>query len=991
MKKIIYLLVICSVVSSLFAAEFDLKTRTGAPFTSAGQKIEPVQKDGKAALLFSWDASKKRWAEFGWIGTKALPFFRTLTVKVSVAAGEKSTPKIIDLRLVDREGEVFQFPATARFDELGRATLTYTILHDGKVGGSWLSGKNAKKNGKIDQPVRLYGLAFDYPSDSGEGEIFITKIEEKTTPLTGEAVRNIPPPFEFHLVTGHPVRLVSTYCYAEIFNPTDAEHAFQVKFTVRDAGGNIIGRPTERKDSIGRRSRRFFALPIPKKFGLYRVEAEITSNAIPNGQMNVTRSFAFFKPATLDLPYQEGNFRFGVQTHWKQDPTTWTTEADACRTAGISFIRDEVGIGSIWPGKNTWRYGLKTLPMDVFLSRGIKTVLLINGSAPWANQNPQDPQLKQRPWAGMPRLDLWRTFCAEVFQKFGGKVDHFEIWNEPDLMTFAVFSPEEYHQLAEIAREEIKKHAPHAKLMSAGFCNFNEKGQFQERAMTLCKDLFDIHCFHGHGPQSGFASIIDRKLLPMRERIGIAGTMPWYAHETALTSTGFGESAQAEALFQKLLFAWSRGSIGYTWYDLRNDGFDPGNPEHNYGMLTNDYYPKEVYVVYNTLTTLFGGDTKFLRTLVDDRQMSVLLFGRERDLLLPVWLKTPHQRAKELHLKTDANQVERIDLAGNITALAKKGDLVRCPISKTPFTIRLRNASQIAIRPNGLSAVSSPVLLASSTPSIVEFFAFNPDEKQQTMTLTAFAPEGIRAELPAKLTLAPQERKNFKAILHGSSESPKTVRQTLRVAYSLTNGEKDECSVLLLPLFLPEREFTAKPYAQLNRRDQLVELFDADPGNVFRLRKNDDDLSAKIFLADNGTDLNIKVVVTDDEHRPSNRADSIWKGDSLQLLFAFDSGKKVLEIGCALGEDGKQLQHCWSGSATFRSNVTRSGKTTTYLVSIPWPQLHGTANERFSFNALVNESDSDRRESFLRLAPGAGDGTDSTVWPVIGQSKRADR
>ncbi|MEI3001775.1 MAG: hypothetical protein V8T86_12910 [Victivallis sp.] len=42
------------------------------------------------------------------------------------------------------------------------------------------------------------------------------------------------------------------------------------------------------------------------------------------------------------------------------------------------------------------------------------------------------------------------------------------------------------------------------------------------------------------------------------------------------------ERNQAITLFKKLLFAWSRGSIGYTWYDLRNDiGYYRVDGEHN--------------------------------------------------------------------------------------------------------------------------------------------------------------------------------------------------------------------------------------------------------------------------------------------------------------------------------------------------------------------------------------------------------------------------
>ena len=88
--------------------------------------------------------------------------------------------------------------------------------------------------------------------------------------------------------------------------------------------------------------------------------------------------------------------------------------------------------------------------------------------------------------------------------------------------------------------------------------------------------------------------------------------VPWYANETAIHSLNGAERNQAITLFKKLLFAWSRGSIGYTWYDLRNDGYDPVDGEHNYGMVTNDFQPKPVYSAYNMLAGLYR-NMKYIR------------------------------------------------------------------------------------------------------------------------------------------------------------------------------------------------------------------------------------------------------------------------------------------------------------------------------------------------------------------------------------------
>lgn len=78
------------------------------------------------------------------------------------------------------------------------------------------------------------------------------------------------------------------------------------------------------------------------------------------------------------------------------------------------------------------------------------------------------------------------------------------------------------------------------------------------------------------------------------------------------------------------------GAIGYTWYDLRNDGFDPKNAEHNYGMLDNEFYPKPVYSVYNMLAGLFR-EAQFRRQLEIGNGSWAFEFAVPGGILIPAW------------------------------------------------------------------------------------------------------------------------------------------------------------------------------------------------------------------------------------------------------------------------------------------------------------------------------------------------------------------
>ncbi|MDD3154506.1 MAG: hypothetical protein PHS41_06535, partial [Victivallaceae bacterium] len=797
--------------------------------------------------------------------------------------------------------------------------------------------------------------------------------------------------FFFEIFTGHPARVVTAEtrdsCYVQIGNRTTSRWRFQAKLQVFDLEGRPVGDAQTVGDAIGAKSRRFYKIPVPEKYGIYYVHADIMFPEQAAANHQLIRSFAYFPPAGHKEPYRKGQFRFGVNTHWGQDPARWTIEAEACRTVGVRFIRD--GFSMVWinPRPGFFHHNFFDPVIEIFRNHGIATQLLLSGAAPWGLQRPE-----ARPERGMPKLEIWRDFCREIFRHYGSKVAGIEIWNEPDLETFASFSPEEYAQLARIAREEQQKYAPSTPLFSAGFCNFTTKDKFHEKAMALCRNQFDVHCFHGHGVFKDYQYVMDRQLLPMRKRLKIDKTMPWYAHETALTATGFGEKAQAEALFCKLLFSWARGSIGYTWYDLRNDGFDLKNPEHNYGLLTRDDYPKAAYVVYNTLTSLFAGDTVFERDLSPDPGMLLLLFRKDRDLLLAAW-RNSNSGSGELLFETDAKQTEQIDLMGNVSKLPRHGaSLVRLPLGAEPTILKLTSASKCLLRPGVLASSQNLLLLQGDGPQKLPLICRNPFAGKRTFSFGVEVPRGVKVVPPAPVTLAPGEARTISVPFEGQPETVSS-GSFAWFSYRTDCAEVGNWAIGISACHTLQPMFPKEPYAQLNRRDQVVELFDADPGNVSRLWKGAEDLSAKIYVAATSEEFHLRVVVTDDLHRQGNRAESLWKGDSMQLYLAIPGQSGVWQFGCALKEQGEVIKYLWESGdglvgdpAMFSCRITRSGTQTCYDVTVPWKKLRVTPKALAAgirFNLLINESDSDRRESWMQLAPGVGGAIDASVYPLL--------
>lgn len=991
LKQPLFLLAaFCAVL--LFSEELPLDRKAFAPAAAKGQKITNVTYAEKPALHFEWDCDQCPWAEFWWDNRPLLPDFGQLRIRVTAKAGTAARPGMLSLRFIDRDGEAFQAGNPLRFDEKGIAETEFLIPGNYKIHSAWKSNTESVLNGKIDQPLRFGGFCFQYPGQSGKGEVDITKVEidSRNDEIGAVAGTSVSFPVQFDIETGHPVRVVTPETASSsvlvLRNTGDAELVPAVRFTVYDRDGGIVGRSWTERPLIGKNASRALLLPRMEKFGIYYVEAEITCKNHP--VQKIVRSFAYLEPTGHAEPYCKGRFRFGVNTDFCHDPVTWHKEGEACRTIGMRFIRNGFTLSHFPETMKFPEYA--TAYIDTFLHYGVMTeYLLFGGGQPWALQQPEWAA-RDRPNTFMPNLEAWRRYCRETFSRLKTRVGAFEVWNEPDLRSFAKFSPEEYVQLARIAREEQRKIAPDAELLSAGFC-VAEQDQFQEKAMRLCRELFDVHCFHGHGPFESYRTIITRQFLPMRERLGIAGVMPWYAHETAISSSGWGEKLQAETYFKKLLFSWRHGAIGYTWYNLHNNGTDPNNSEHNYGMLTYDYYPKAVFVAGNTLTGLFGGDTRYEADLSEIPYFTAYRFHREKqEFLFPAWHEQRGGRA-ELRFRTDAKNAENVDLQGNRTPLQIQDGVVIFPVSGEPSTLRLTGATRCDKLGDSVKSAEREMRFGETGGTAV-LTVINPEKNPVNLTIEQEPMEGIAMRPLAPQRFLPGEERRVELQFHGDAAKP-IAGHPVRLRYSL-GAETGLVELPVLPVWKLSPDFTGVPFAVLDKRSQMVELFDADPANVFRLRRDNSDLSCRLELAGDENSFRLRAEVIDDLHRQPNRGAAIFKGDSIQLFLAFPGQKQVWQLGCALTDQGKVEPYIWeagapggkTGPGNFPCRVDRAGTKTVYEVTLPWNELGVSAQEAkqgFRFNFLVNESDSDVRESFLRLAPGAGERLEPDQFPLL--------
>jgi len=259
------------------------------------------------------------------------------------------------------------------------------------------------------------------------------------------------------------------------------------------------------------------------------------------------------------------------------------------------------------------------------------------GMQPWFNlgygnklYSPQAPNEAAVGWAPIfddAAREAWLAFVRQMAEHFGGRVRHWEIWNEPNITAF--WQPRKpdaagYLELLRATVPEIRKRMPEAVIIGGAFAGIPK--DYIEQCLKLgMGELVDKISYHPYRPlpEQGYAKEIEnlRELLarhkcraPLWQ--GECGCPSQPGGSGALAELAWDETRQAKWLLRRILTDLAL-EIELTSYFHTVDMvgyFHAGmpKPKTNFkGLLKgSDYTPKRSYFAYQNLCALFDAETK---------------------------------------------------------------------------------------------------------------------------------------------------------------------------------------------------------------------------------------------------------------------------------------------------------------------------------------------------------------------------------------------
>ena len=881
---------------------------------------------------------------------------RRFTVQAELLDGTAE----IRFLVVGRDGREFRFPWRAL--KPGKNTVAFPF--DGEAAA-------------VEPPLRLTGVSV---RTGGKATLRLEQAElESNEPEINriELAYDRAYPINIETPDGkHPVAL-------QLRNPLASAVKAQWKLEVREPGKEPVRQEGVRELPPGETVR--LPLPPAERNGIRYGTLELAAAALPEVVRRESFSVARMNPAGPTPGRAEG-FLFGVCGHPQRYPAEdQRREAAAAALCGAKVLREDAGWGHIQPSREAWNFDSLDETVRIFGEQGIELELIYSFTPAWAVAADWKPLNEQRRQVhnSRPDYEAWREFVKRTAARYRDQIRFFEVWNEPDLFSFANFTAEEYLRMLKIAGEETHKAAPGALVLTGGYTcmppyfALNDQ-KHQEKTLADGRGYYDIHAFHGHGPLEHYAPQIER-MIAMRERLGVAA--PWWANETAETSVFLGEAGQADTLWKKLFFSWANGSIGYNWYDLRNDGFDPRNVEHNFGMITHDFFPKAIYPAYNTIVRNFRG-AEFDRALDRFPALRLYRFQKGKRRLLAGWNDSPDSGTRLIAFTAGTGKGERFDLFDNRSPLAVAGGKALVPVGREPAGVELSGG--------GWEPLCEPVLPLG--PATLRRGG-NPLALQLENPLDVSAEMRLAFRLPAgnvhpaeTIRLAPREKRRitveFTAAENVPAENP-GIAIDVRIG-----GLAGTLTLPVRPSAVIGPEFSAGPDFRLDRPEQLTVLVPADPGKVGLFWQGPQDLSAALSLAMRNGVLKLRAEVTDDIHCQPFRGEAVWQGDNIQFALAVPGQKTVWTFGLTRLADGVSECHVWDAPKGFDSKAVAAEmrletsrdevkKLTVYEAELPLSAIGADSAKRkqgIRFNLLVNDNDGEMRESYLALTPGLGEG-----------------
>jgi len=265
---------------------------------------------------------------------------------------------------------------------------------------------------------------------------------------------------------------------------------------------------------------------------------------------------------------------FGMHIHHldRPNPTPWPS----IPVPAWRLWDADVNWPDLEPNKGQWQFQRLDRYVSVARQHGTSILLPLGGSPSWASARPALPSNYQPGFTAEPaNLGDWRAYVTAVVSRYRGRIQAYDIWNEPNLRDFWTGTTDQMVDLTLEAAKIIHAADPKALLVSpAPTADYGVPWleEFLKKGVCQYVDAIGFHFYvnpHTRPPEE-MVPVIQRVRQVMAENG--CGNKPLWNTETGWLSPARFTSDEAAAAFlaRAYIVSWAAGVQRFYWYAWDN-------------------------------------------------------------------------------------------------------------------------------------------------------------------------------------------------------------------------------------------------------------------------------------------------------------------------------------------------------------------------------------------------------------------------------------
>ncbi len=355
---------------------------------------------------------------------------------------------------------------------------------------------------------------------------------------------------------------------------------------------------------------------------------------------------------------------------WLAGPSQWEPLARMLHRAGIDWVRERFSWSEVQPIDAGFTWGRYDTVAKVLADQKVNTYQIFHDSPGWTHpgsdrtRNPDDLRTVYR-------------FAKAAGKHFAGRIQAWEVWNEPDIEFWPDLS-DRFAGVQKAAYLGLKAGDPNLSVLLASLCQ--GPTTFSQNLLDCgVADYFDIFNIHIYGEPRNYPGIVQRH-RKQNEPYGVNARPIWLseagirlvAKDNELTPTDLHRQAEfiPKSLVMSLVAGIDRHFV-FVLCDYMENGIQ-------FGLIHKDLSPRPAWVALVAAARVLGEARYLGRWAIDAAGIEAYLFNSGQEIVAALWAS--ESRNIEVDLASDAVTV--VDLLGRARTVKTRQGRLRLTVDR---------------------------------------------------------------------------------------------------------------------------------------------------------------------------------------------------------------------------------------------------------------------------------------------------------------------